>query len=341
MKNFGKVFFMLLFFTTISYSCIDEIELPLRVEKPKLVVEGLITNENSTYIVKLSLTGKYTNSLSIPTNLTVNGAKVTITDNRGRIADLKQDVLELGTYRTLDPKFIGEIGNSYKLAITLPNGEKYSSKPEMMEAVPPIINLSYEYKKISNINVPDGYQVYLDTKDPGDVQNFYRWSAYGYSRWESTGAPCGSFSPSICYNFCWVPTDYPQVLLYSDASINGNSITKVPVYLSPIRAIGNHFIEVTQYSLSKDAYTFWSLYEEQRKRVGTIFDPQPAPIEGNLVNDSDPTDIALGYFGVSAIFRKKLTIPIEIKTPTNPSFIRTGDCRRAFVGSSLERPTGW
>jgi hypothetical protein len=335
----GKFLFLVVFATL--FSCIDEIDLPIRLEKPKLVVDGLITNEPGPYIVRLSFTGKYQNSLSTPANLALNGAKVIISDNRGRSTELRQDVLELGTYRSIDPNFVGQTGFSYKLEVQLPTGEKYTTKSELMNPVSPILNLSYEYVNVETINSNDGYQVYVDTKDPAEEQNFYRWSAYGYSRWESTGALCSAFGPTLCYQNCWVPTDYPQVLLYSDASINGNFIKKYPVYLSPVRAIGNHFIEVTQYSLSKNAYTFWNLYEEQRKRVGTIFDPQPAPIEGNLTNDEDPTDIALGYFSVSSVSKKKLTIPIEQNVRINPSFIMKGDCRKAFINGSLERPSGW
>lgn len=323
------------------YSCIDEVDLPIRVEKPKLVVDGLITNDSSAYIVKLSFTGNYINSLSTPANLSLNGAKVVISDSRGRTAILKQDVLELGTYRTVDPSFLGTIGLDYALEVTLPSGEKYKTKPEKMVPVPSILELTYDYKAIQTNNTPNAYQVYVTTKDPAADQNFYRWTAYGYSRWQSTGALCSAFGPTICYDYCWVPTAYPAVILFNDANINGNFIKNYPVYLSPIRAIGNHFIEITQYSLSKDAYTFWNLYEQQRQRVGTIFDPQPAPIEGNLVNVNDPSDIALGYFGVSAISKKKLTIPVKQDVVLNPSLIDKGDCRKTYQFGTLERPTGW
>jgi Domain of unknown function (DUF4249) len=336
-----RKYWLMLLFSILLSACIQEVDLPIRVEKPHLVVNGLITNDSSSYIVKLSFTGNYTNSLSTPANLTLNGAKVIISDNRGRSAVLKQDVLELGTYRTIDPNFVGAIGLSYVLEVTLPSGDKYITKPEKLAAVPLILELTYKYVAIETPTTPNAYQVYVTTKDPASEQNFYRWSAYGYSRWQSTGALCSAFGPTICYDFCWVPTSYPAVLLYNDANINGNFIKNNPVFLSPIRALGNHFIEVTQYSLSKDAYTFWNLYEQQRQRVGSIFDPQPAPIEGNLVNVADPSDIALGYFGASAISKKKLTIPILQDVKTNPNLIEKGDCRKAYQFGTLERPTSW
>ncbi len=339
MKSIKYIFLVLvsLFFV----ACIDDLNIPIRVEKPKLVVDGLITNEKTSYQVKLSFTGKYSNSNYTPPSLAVNGAKVEILDERGRSIELFQDVLELGTYRTIDSSFVGQIGHSYKLSVTLSTGEKYSTVATPMVAVPNISNLNFEFKDIDNTFKPDGYQVYLNTKDPANETNYYRWAAYGFSRWESTGAKCSAFGSSICYDFCWVPTTYNQVKIASDANINGNFISNIPVYYSPIAALGAHLIEVSQYSLSKAEYTFWNLYEEQRLRTGTIFDPQPAAIEGNLINEADPSDIALGYFGVSAVSRLKTLIPFDNSLKFSKLFLRQGDCRKAFANGTIERPVGW
>ncbi len=325
----------------LQFSCIEEVSLPLRVERPKLVVDGLISNEKSTYKVKLSYSGVLSNSLGIPPNLALNGAKVILQDNLGKSTQLLQNVIELGTFETIDSTFIGAIGKSYKLIVTLPNGDVFSTKFQKMLPVPDITSVNYKFNDVVNISQPDGYNVYVSTKDPAEQQNFYRWAAYGYSRWQSTGVPCGPFSPSICYDFCWVPTTADNVTIASDVAINGNSFTDIPVFFSPIRAVGKHYIEVIQYSLDKDAFTFWNLYEEQRKRVGTIFDPQPAPIEGNLVNEADKYDIALGYFSVSSISRKKLTIPFDGSLPFSKVLIGKGDCRLAFPFGSTYKPLGW
>jgi hypothetical protein len=324
-----------------TQACIDELDLPLRIVKPKLVVDGLITNEKRPYSVKLSYTGRYRSSNFLPSSLAINGARVSIKDDRGRTLAFEQDLRELGTYRSTDTNYVGQIGYSYSLEVELPNGEKYKTAMQRLQSVPPILGMSYQYLKQSNANLADGYQVYVDTRDPAGEQNFYRWTALGYSRWESTGAPCDAFSPSICYDFCWVPTYYPQVILYNDVAVNGNTITKVPVFFSPIRALGAHLIEVSQFSLSKEAYGFWNLYEEQRKRVGSIFDPQAAPIEGNLININDPSDLGLGYFTVSAVSKRKFAIPVENQLNTSKELIAKGDCRLVYPFASLERPAGF
>jgi Domain of unknown function (DUF4249) len=337
----GLKYLILMLVIACCVACIDDLNVPIRVEKPKLVIDGLITNEKTNYQVKLSFTGKYSNSNYTPPSLAVNGAKVEIIDIRGRSVELFQDVLELGTYRTIDSSFVGQIGHSYKLSITLSTGEKYSTAATPMVAVPNIFGLSFEFKDIDNQFRPDGYQIYLDTKDPSNETNYYRWSAYGFSRWESTGAKCSAFGQAICYDFCWVPTTYNQVKIASDANINGNFLSHIPVFYSPVAALGTHLIEVSQYSLSKAEYTFWKLYEEQRQRTGTIFDPQPAAIEGNLINEADPSDIALGYFGVSAVSRRKTLVPYDGSLKYSTIFLKQGDCRKAFANGTIERPIGW
>lgn len=58
---------------------------------------------------------------------------------------------------------------------------------------------------------------------------------------------------------------------------------------------------VRQYSLTQAAYQYWTLFEQQCTRSGTIFDPQPASIEGNVRAVDDTTKLALGFFGASGV----------------------------------------
>ncbi|KAA5547822.1 DUF4249 domain-containing protein [Adhaeribacter rhizoryzae] len=335
-----KIISFLVGFSIIT-ACIEEVNLPIRNEEPQLVVEGLITNEKPPYSVRLTYTGTFLAGRIAPASLAVSGALVTITDNTGATATLKPVLQQPGVYRTTDTTFIGQVGRSYRLKIVTPAGKTYQSKPEILAPVPPIEKLTAAFKEIPDYSQPSGYQVMADTKDPGESENYYRWTAYGYSRREATGKPRGG---SICCTNCWIPVYNNSINIFTDAQINGNWIKGQKVFFAPYYARGKLFVEVSQYSISRDAYQFWKRFQEQQSRVGSIFDPLPAPLEGNIVNAENPAELALGYFGASAVSRQRLTISgdtLVLFPDYYKEFIKPGDCRLAYPDASIYQPENW
>jgi Domain of unknown function (DUF4249) len=336
MKTYSYLFLLLIF----SVSCVEEVQIPFRSETVKLIVEGGITNDKPPYVIKLSYSGNLIRTNYLNLNLAVSGAKVTVTDDLGESVEFEQALSERGVYRSIDDSYIGKVGRSYTLKITLKDGRTYQSKPSKMLACPPIDSLYASYEDIVNVSVPDGFQVYLDTKDPINTQNYYRWYAYSYSR---SGKLCGQRFCDI--GFCWVPRFQTRIDIESDALINGNPIRKRPVFFSPVYATGKHFVEVAQFSINREAYQFWKLYREQTDRTGTIIDPLPAPIQGNVSNINDPLDYALGYFEVAGVSRKRLIIygrynESEILLSAY-NFILQGVGTCSVLGASEARPDGW
>jgi hypothetical protein len=53
--------------------------------------------------------------------------------------------------------------------------------------------------------------------------------------------------------------------------------------------------------LNQDIYLFWQQYLQQTNRTGSILDPLPASLIGNIHNATDSNDVALGYFETSAV----------------------------------------
>ena len=348
-----KIYFSLIILLFILSSCLEEVQIPTRLESAKLVVEGRITNEKPPYTVRLSYSGNQIYATDINLNLAVTGARVVIVDDMGDSTVLRPSFTEKGIYRTSDPNYIGKIGRSYSLKIDLKDGESYQSKPEKLTYCPPIDSLYGIYEDIINTSYPDGYRVYLDFKDPADTKNFYRWSAYGYSRVSKIGAggllddECSATNPFTGrggFNVCWVPRYQTSIDLLSDVYFNGNIFRKKPVFYSPVYGTGQHLIEIIQYSISRDTYQFWKLYDEQSSRTGTIFDPLPAPIQGNIINKNEANEYALGYFEVTGIYRKKIIINgkydrSEIYLNALNFIPPEGGCSLPF--SSCDRPIGW
>lgn len=328
-------------------SCVEEVQLPPRSVASRLVVEGLITNEAPPYSVKLTFTGAYNSLLYGQNEIPVEGAAVSITEVGGRTVQLQQDPITPFFYWQRDPAFVGTVGKSYQLTVELADGTRYVSEPEPLLDVPAIDRIYAEYRPrtADDFADPDYYEVLLDTKDPAEPGNYYRWSAYGYVPRFSTGEPRGF--AGVCCQYCYYPIYGSGSDVQSDALVNGKAITRRPVHASPIYYPGQHFIEVRQYSLTRAAYQFWTRFEEQRKRTGSLFDPLPASIEGNVHSADDPNRLALGYFGASAVSTKRMIIPgdtlrvprIEIKYGTE--FVKDGNCQRVYSQGQLAKPEGW
>ena len=335
----------LLLLAVIS-GCVDEVQLPARSVASRLVVEGLVTNEKPPYTVKLTFTGQYNSLIYGQNEIPVNGATVSITEIGGRTVILSQDALTPAYYWMYDSTFVGQSGKSYQLKIILPGGETYISEPELLNPVSEIDRIYAEYRPRADAEVytPDHYQILLDTKDPASAGNYYRWSGYGYVPRLSTGEPIGF---GFCCKWCWVPVYGSRSEVLSDVLVNGNSISRRPIMLSPVYYVGRHYIEVRQYSLTKSAYQFWVKFEEQRKRTGSLFDPLPASIEGNVHREDDANVLALGYFGSSGVSTRRLTIPgdtlnaarMEIKY--GDVFVEDGNCQLIYNQGQLNPPANW
>jgi hypothetical protein len=120
------------------------------------------------------------------------------------------------------------------------------------------------------------------------------------------------------------------------------------VYYSPVYWKGKHFIDIRQQVISEAEYVYLTKFEEQASRSGSILDPLPAVIIGNVFNKADSLDFALGYFSVSSVFEKKvILVPFFLQEyaliGVAATYIRPGDCHADYPNSlpDLEEPAGW
>ncbi|GAB3894113.1 DUF4249 domain-containing protein [Spirosoma agri] len=335
--------FVILLCMSFLLACIDQVELPIRTEEPRLVIEGQITNEAPPYTVRLSYTGGFgeANSGSYP----VDGAQLRLANDQGRSTPFTP--LGLGLYQTADSTFRGEIGRAYSLTIALNTGKQYTTKAERMPNVPTIDSIAGTLVRLDNIVTPYRYSYAITTRDPATEKNYYRWTAYGITTRKSTGVLCSLGSPSICFDRCWTTVVNNVVNIYSDESINGNILRNRVVLSLPIYAVGPQLVEVQQYGITQANYQFWTLYQQQNARTGSIFDPLPAPVTGNVVNVNDPADVARGYFAVTSLTRKRFRNQAEEATGSavygfiSSQIVPTGDCRRTYGNVPVYEPDGW
>lgn len=347
--------YRLLIILIFAPACVRRINPPIRQGQPILVVEGTLTTDSLPYIVKLSYTGKFTNaSTSVDTNQNfINDAVVVIKDIQGDSSLC--NLIAPGTYQSADSNFIGVVGNTYTLEIRLSNGKTYVSVPEKIYPVAPIdsISVRYDSSYITDVR-PTEFIISANTKDPLNAVNFYRWTAFGYVPRKSWGGPCFISDPPctnpfmcLCHAECEQLLNNNEVNVLSDQLINGKEIIQ-PVFYSPIYWFGNHYIEVKEYSISQDIYEFWQQYLEQTNRTGSILDPLPASLIGNIHNPSDSNEVVLGYFQASAVATKQVIIePFFLQEYYLESLVGEytpmGDCHEVFPNSLDDdtAPLGW
>lgn len=346
----ATLFFVFIF---MAYGCIKEIAAPIRHSTPVLVVEGSITTEHPPYTIQLSYSGSFTTSQTDSSQIFIDDAIVVIHDENGDSSVCNRTFP--GTYQSTDPRFVGRVGHSYKISIHLANGKTYVSKPQTILPVSPIDSVSLVYDSSTIYDVrPNQFIVSAHSHDPAGSQNYYRWTASGYVARKSWGGPCTPYSPPCldpymckCYALCEQYVEYNKINVLSDKLIDGRELTR-EVFYSPIYWFGKHFLEIKQYSLNKDAYYFWQQYITQTTRTGSILDPLPSSLLGNIYNEADSNDIALGLFSASDVFIKKVIIlPYSYQEywlrSTAEEFIKQGDCHVAYPNSlpDFEEPSGW
>ena len=299
---------LLLFLLVIS--CVTEFQPDTVSIPPSLIVEGEITDQPGPYVVRLSRTADYSyKSL----NLYETGATVIISDNLGNQETLQE---RTGVYSTKASGLRGVVGRTYKVTIKTKDGKVYESVPEVITSAPPIQKLYYEYTtEPTGVSYArrQGWNVYLDTKDPETTGNYYRWSWTHYEpidvcfKKEVPGQP---FLTGLdCCSPCWdITRCYNCISVTSDVNINGQAISRQFIARVPFKSTSRYYIEVQQQAISKGAYTFWKSVRGQVSSTGGLFDAAPALVQGNVRCVSDPNTMAYGFFGATGLSEQYLYV---------------------------------
>ena len=307
MVSVRTILFILLGIQLVS--CVKETTVTLRREKPILVVEGSITTDSLPYSIRLTYSGPLESGINIPDEYLEKEATVKITDDQGKTATLVYK--GQGLYETTDPAYIGTPGRTYTVTIVLKNGKTYTSRPEKMPVAVPLNNIEVDYNERFNYLVPTTLDVSVGLTDPASEENYYKWSFYSYTMRKTPGVSCGF--GCVNFEYCYQKIVDTSFRILSDATVNGNEIKKYPVGKSYVYWYGDHFIDISQQSLTRGAFQFWRSYQEQLTRTGSLLDPLPASIKGNVFNAADEADFALGYFSaVSVTHKRAVLIPFGI-----------------------------
>lgn len=301
MKRIPYIFLMAL---VLLSGCRDRYELPLRDNDISLlVVEGVLTVGGPTNIT-LSRSVKLTDDVKFKPEL---NAQVAVEDKNGNQYPLVQ--MGGGTYVHAQLPMVA--GQEYRLNIRTANNKEYLSDYVVAKLTPDIDAITWKKER-------EGVMVYANTHDATNNTVYYKWD-YDET-WEIR-----SYYPSLykwmggttivyygLHNYeCWKYDRSRTILLGTTAHLQADVVSEAPLTFIPPGAerLGVRYsILVKQQTLTKAAYEYFSQMKKNTEALGTIFDPQPSELRGNIRCVTNPEEDVIGYLTASSISEKRLFI---------------------------------
>ena len=333
-------------FLIAAASCIDPYTPNLKNYNSLLVVEGLITNENSSYKIKLSRTTGQANSISEK----VADADVYIIDGSGVKTHLQNS--GGGYYKTDSTLFKGVVGQNYTLQILTGDGKEYKSGQSTMLPVADIDKVYYEKgEEISGINgkISPGLKIFLNSANTVGNNQYFRWTFEEVWKFK---IPCPQ--RYICKmvldketyifeqidsvrEYCWKRNLSEDLITNSILSGGANFISGQEIqFIDPVlsdRLTQEYSILVKQYSVSQEEFDFWNNLKKAGEAGGDIFALQPFTVMSNIHNVNNNNERVLGYFEVSGVSQKRIFITAHELDPLSLTHYQT-DCVEIPKGPS-------
>lgn len=287
-------------------SCKEKYNPVLRPEqKNYLVVEGILTAGGPTSI-QLSRTTDLNENSGIKSE---SNANVMVVGSDGSQSPLYEN--SAGIY-TGDLQLLN--ANTYSLHIRTTDGKDYASAMESVKQTPPIDTVSWE---VTN----KGVQLNLTTKDFTQQNKYYKWNYV--ETWEIHSAFPATYeyiAPQVVPRSpdeikamftCWTTYASTRILIGSSAKLNEAIINKTPLLLianGDERLSIRYSILVTQFAIDKNAYNFYQQLKSSTESLGSIFDPLPSDISGNVLCTTNPSEKVIGYISASSPQEKRIFI---------------------------------
>ena len=271
MKNIS---FLIVFISLILISCEEVVDVDLKTGPSRLVVDASInwikgTNGSVQKIKLTTTTGYYDTTIPV-----VSGATVFITNSTNAVFNFTEAP---GTGEYACNNFVPQINETYTLTI-INNGETYTAT-EKLYGVPDIQNI------VQNNNggfLGDEVEVRFFFRDNALEKNYY------LTRVDTPIIPFPSFG------------------IFDDRFENGNDTFGL---FSDEDLKKGDVLDIKAYGVSERFFNYMAiLLSVSGGGGGGPFQTPPATVTGNVVNQTNKSNIALGYFRLSQVSRRSYTI---------------------------------
>ncbi|MBJ6118873.1 DUF4249 domain-containing protein [Pontibacter sp. BT310] len=203
--------------------------------------------------------------------------------------------------------------SKYRLFIRTRDGKEYASEYVEVKHTPAIDEVTWE-------PVDNEVQLYVSTHDPNNKTRYYRWefehtwhyrAAWGTTlKYVNGRIELRDRNDPDIYN-CWASEYSTTIELGNSIRLSQDVISKYKLLAIPYNSekIGvKYSILVKQYALTREAYAYWETLKKNTENIGTLFDPLPSQLTGNIKSLTDPNEPVIGYVTASTMQQKRIFI---------------------------------
>jgi hypothetical protein len=277
MKTIIKII-LLTYSAAALFSCTETIELDMEQASPRIIVDGLITNEDTDHYVRLTESVGFYQDGKAPG---VSGAVVEVTDSEGNLYNFTESETATGLY-TAD--FQGMAERTYSLHVTLPDGRIFTAA-DRMEPVMAIDRLEWQLDEDEQEDPAEEgffYRILIYGEEPAATKDYYLFKFYRNDTVQNFNSGTGIF-------------------IADDELIGGyiNGLESPEYYKAGDEA------RFEMYRISRDAYLFYNDLANILNGDGGMTSPSPVNPRSNIFSSEGAE---LGFFQVSAVDKTNITV---------------------------------
>ncbi len=269
-----------------------------------LVVDGFLnTGSKDSSRIQLTYSQLVTNKSTFTPELR---AQVTVEGDKGSIFTFTE--IGKGLYR-LAPRAVNEAEN-FRIRIKTAARKEYLSDYTAVKQTPPIDSITYQIAADKST-----FQINVNTHDPLNKTRFYRWKfeetwEYNmplYSLFEIKNNAIIERAENI--NTCWTTETPSTILLGSSIKLSQDLIRDAPITTIPI--VSNklrikYSMLLKQFGLTEEGFQYWNALAKTTETTGSLFDPQPSQITGNIKCTTNSQELVFGFFSAVAPQEKRV-----------------------------------
>jgi len=289
----------------------------IQSDKTILTVTGRVTNSPGPYYVRLSIAVPFNTQYTTEAKeIAVKGAKITIADNAGNSEVLSEQ--STGLYATTANGIQGMVGRMYTLTIVTKEGDSYKSSPCLLNPPLPIDSIYYEAATNQTLSTTgsgianeNGVNIYTDLAPIKSQPVYCKFETRIIREILGYEYPNGPHEPQINV-FAWTVNQLEDLPDLNANVTPGNNLIKKqslgflakdqlsnnPALYAKFNMIGR-IVSCYSYSISEEAYLYYTHLHEQLTAENQLFDPISTNLISNIKCENDPLKKVFGLFEVS------------------------------------------